>query len=87
MKSPFILAILLCALCFGLGSCANAPERVDLIAEGDTKFTVFCAAAPACRQRAADLCRAQGYSLYDILEQLKGDELGEGRGIVIECKA
>jgi hypothetical protein len=47
MKSTFVLPILLCALSFGLGDCGNVPERVDMIAEGDTSFTVFCAAAPA----------------------------------------
>jgi hypothetical protein len=87
MKFTVVLTILLCALSFALGGCGNAPERVDMIAEGDTSFTVFCAATPACRQRATDICRAQGYSRYDILEQLRGDELGEGRGIVIQCKA
>ena len=86
MKSIVVLEILLCALTLGLGSCGSLPERVDMVAEGDTSFTVFCVPS-ACRQRAADLCHAQGYAHYDILEQLKGDELGEGRGIVIQCKA
>jgi hypothetical protein len=86
MKSNFVLTVLLGALSFGLGSCGNLPERVDLIAEGDTSFMVFCAAS-ACGKRAADICHAQGYSHYDILEQLQGDDLGEGRGVVIQCKA
>jgi hypothetical protein len=86
MKSTFVLAILLCALSFGLGGCGSAPERVDMIAEGDSSFTVFCATA-ACGQKAANICHAQGYPHYDILDELKGDELGEGRGIVIQCKA
>jgi hypothetical protein len=83
-------AVLLCALsfgCCGLGSCGTAPERVEMIAEGDTSFTVFCTSPPDCRKRAAKLCQAQGVGpLYDILEQLKGDELGEDRGIVIQCR-
>jgi hypothetical protein len=86
MRSSFVLAILPCALSFGLGSCGNAPERVELIAEGDSSFVVFCAAS-ACGKRAADICHAQGYSQYEILERLQGDDLGEGRGIVIQCKA
>jgi hypothetical protein len=85
MKFTFVLAILLCALSFGLGSCGYAPERVEMIAPGDTNFTVYCATTSACRQRATDLCQAQGYPHYDIMEQLKGDEVGEGRGIAIQC--
>jgi hypothetical protein len=83
MKSTFALAILLCVLSLGLEGCGNAPERVDMIADGDTSFMVFCAAS-TCGQRASNICHAQGYSHYDILDQLNGDELGEGKGIIIQ---
>ena len=85
MKSAYVLAILLW-LSFGQGSCGYAPERVEMIAPGDTNFTVYCTTTFACRQRATDLCQAQGYPRYDIMEQLKGDELGEGSGIAIQCR-
>jgi hypothetical protein len=85
MKS--IIAILLCALSFGLGSCGNAPERVDMIAPGGTSFTVFCTTASVCRERATDQCKAQGYSHFVIVEQLNGDGVDEGKGIIIQCKA
>jgi hypothetical protein len=87
MKSTFVLALLLCALGFGLCSCGDAPEHIELIAPGDTNFTVFCATASVCRQRATDRCKAQGFSHFDILEQLNGDDLGEGKGVVIQCRA
>jgi len=86
MKFTFALAILLGALSLGLGGCGNLPDRVDMIADGDTSFMVFCTAS-TCRERATDICRAQGYSRYDILDRLKADDLGEGGGIVIQCKA
>jgi hypothetical protein len=85
MKSPFAFAILLCAVSLGLGGCGNLPERVDMIAAGDTSFMVFCTAS-TCGERATDICHAQGFSRYDIVDRLKGDELGEGGGIVIQCK-
>jgi hypothetical protein len=85
MKPIFVLSILLCALGLGLGGCDNSPDRVNLVADGDTSFMVTCAAS-ACGQRAAEICHAQGYSRYDILERTKGDDLGEGGGIIIQCK-
>jgi hypothetical protein len=85
MKST--IAILLCALSFGLGSCGNAPERVDMSAPGGTSFTVFCNTTSVCRERATDQCKAQGYSHFDILQQVNGDGLDEGKGIIIQCKA
>jgi hypothetical protein len=86
MQKTFVVIILFCVLSIGLGSCGSAPERVDMIADGDTSFMVFCSAS-TCGQRAASICHTQGYSHYDVLDQLKGDDLGEGRGIVIQCKA
>jgi hypothetical protein len=46
---------------------------------------VTCAASVG-GQRADEICRAQGYSSYDILERMKGDKLGEVGGILIQCK-
>jgi hypothetical protein len=86
MKSTYVLAISLCALSFGLESCGYAPERVEMIVPGETNFTVYCTTTSACRERATDLCQAQGYPRYNITEQFKGDELGEGSGIAIQCR-
>jgi hypothetical protein len=84
MKS--IVIILLCALSFALTSCGNAPEHVDTIAPGGTSFTVFCATTTVCRERAAEQCKARGYSHFDIVGQLNGDGVDEGKGIIIQCK-
>jgi hypothetical protein len=56
-----------------------------MIAEGDSSFMVYCAAS-ACAKKATDRCHAQGFSRYDTVEQVKGDEQGEGGGIVVQCK-
>jgi hypothetical protein len=84
MKST--VAMLLCALSFGLGGCGNSADRVDMVAEGDTNFTVYCATMSACRQKATDRCQEQGYPHFDIVETLKGDDLGEGKGVAIQCR-
>ena len=74
----------LCALVLGLGGCAYSPGPVDWVAEGDSSFIVTCAPS-ACAQRATAICNAQGFSRYEILERRRGDDLGEGGGIVIQC--
>jgi hypothetical protein len=85
MKPIFILSLLAPALGLGLGGCDYSLSRVNLVADGDTSFMVTCAAS-VCGQRADEICRAQGYSSYDILERIKGDDLGEVGGILIQCK-
>ena len=82
MNWTFVLGMLLCVV---LAGCGNAPERVDMIAEGDSRFMLHCAPSD-CRKRATDTCQAQGYSRYDVVEQVKGDEQGEGGGLTIQCK-
>jgi hypothetical protein len=83
MKSS--VAMLLCALSVALGGCGYSADRVDMVADGDTNFTVYCPTTSACRQKATDRCKEQGYAHFDIVETLKGDDLGEGKGVVIQC--
>jgi hypothetical protein len=85
MQSIFVLSIPLCALVLGLGGCAYSSGPVEMITEGDSNFIVTCAPS-ACAQRATAICQAQGFSRYDIVERRQGDDLGEGGGIVIQCK-
>jgi hypothetical protein len=83
-----ILSSLLCALSLGLSGCSefNSLGRINLVADNDTTFMVVCA-GDACAQKASETCKAQGYSRYDIVDQTQGDDLGEARGVVIQCKA
>jgi hypothetical protein len=85
MKLIFVLLLLTPALGLGLGGCDYSLSRVNMVADGDTSFMVTCAAS-VCGQRADEICRAQGYSSYEILERMKGDDLGEVGGILIQCK-
>jgi hypothetical protein len=84
-KPIFVRAIPLCALVLGLGGCDYSSSPPNFVTEGDSSFLVTCAPS-ACAQRANAICRAQGYSRYDILERRRGDDLGEGGAIVVQCK-
>ena len=79
----FVLFMPLCALV--LGGCDYSSGPVNMVNEGDSSFVVACA-PPACAKRAAAICQKQGFSKYDILEQRQGDDLGEGGGVVVQCK-
>lgn len=83
MKPIFVLSLLVLGL--WLGGCDYSLSRVNMVADGDASFMVNCAAS-ACGQRATEICLAQGYSRYDIVERIKRDDLGEVGGIVIQCK-
>lgn len=85
MRSALVLAVPLCALSFGLGGCSADPGPVDMIAEGDSHFMLYCAPS-ACRKKATARCQSQGFSRYDLVEELPGDERGDGSGVVIQCK-
>jgi hypothetical protein len=85
VKYTVVVAILLCTLSFGLGGCATEPEHVDMIAEGDSSFMVYCAPS-ACRKKATARCQSQGFSRYDVVEEIAGDERGDASGVVIQCK-
>jgi hypothetical protein len=84
-KPIFVPSIPLCALVLGLGGCDYSSGPPNFVTEGDSSFIVNCAPS-ACAQRATAICRAQGYSRYDILERRRGDDLGEGGSIVVQCK-
>jgi hypothetical protein len=84
MKPILLLSITVCVV--GLGGCGDyAPPPVNLVTEGDSSFIVTCAPS-ACAKRATAICQAQGYPNYVILERRQGDDLGEGGGIVVQCK-
>jgi len=85
MKPIFVLSVPLCAFVLGLGGCSYTPGPVDMVNEGDSSFVVTCAPS-TCAKRATAICQQQGFSKYDILERRQGDDLGEGGGIVIQCK-
>jgi hypothetical protein len=82
MKPIFVLSIM---LCMGLGGCDYSPGPVNLVTDGDSSFIVTCAPS-ACAKRATAICQDQGYPNYIVLERRPGDDLGEGGGIVIQCK-
>jgi hypothetical protein len=85
MKPIVVLSMPLCALSLGLGGCDYSPGPPNFVTERDSSFIVACVLSK-CGQKATAICRDQGYSHYDILEQRKGDELGEGSAIVVQCK-
>ena len=84
MKPIFVLSMPLCAL-LGLAGCDYSPGPPNFVTERDSSFIVTCVPS-ACAQRATAICQAQGYSRYDILERTRGDDLGEGGAIVVQCK-
>ena len=84
MKHIFVLSIPLCTL-LGLGGCDYSTGPPNFVTERDSSFIVTCVPS-ACAQRATAICQAQGYSRYDILERRRGDDLGEGDAIVVQCK-
>jgi hypothetical protein len=74
-------------LLFLLTGCSDLPrlDRVDFTSEADSSFMVACSKGN-CHERAEAICSRQGFAKYDIIEETRGDELGEGRGVVIQCK-
>jgi hypothetical protein len=69
-----------------LSGCGSELSPVYHVIDGDDVFMLACEHT-ACKYAARETCLDQGFDRYEILEWHAGDEIGEGRGATIRCKA